>query len=59
VKPGDRVEVTGIYRVTSVRLNTDRRTVRNVFRTFVDVVTFVKSDKNRYNNAANDMEADN
>ncbi len=37
-KPGDRVEITGILRATPVRLNPRMRTVRSVFRTYIDCV---------------------
>eukprot|EP00768_Dysnectes_brevis_P004848 gnl/Dysnectes_brevis/3512_a4458_519.p1 GENE.gnl/Dysnectes_brevis/3512_a4458_519~~gnl/Dysnectes_brevis/3512_a4458_519.p1 ORF type:complete len:794 (+),score=293.77 gnl/Dysnectes_brevis/3512_a4458_519:88-2469(+) len=37
-RPGDRVQVTGIYRAVPVRMNRTQRTVKRVFRTFVDVV---------------------
>lgn len=37
-KPGDRVEITGILRATPVRLNPKRRTVRAVFRTYIDCI---------------------
>ncbi|CDF40985.1 DNA replication licensing factor MCM4 [Chondrus crispus] len=36
VKPGDRVEVTGILRATPIRLNAKMRTVRSVYRTYID-----------------------
>ena len=41
-KPGDRIEVTGILRASSLRTNTRQRAVKAVFRTFVDAchVTF-------------------
>lgn len=38
VKPGDRVEVTGILRATPVRINPKLRVVRSVFRTYIDCV---------------------
>lgn len=38
VKPGDRVEVTGILRATPVRVNPKLRVVRSVFRTYIDCV---------------------
>lgn len=38
VKPGDRVEVTGILRATPVRLNPKKRVVRSVFRTYIDCI---------------------
>ena len=48
VKPGDRVEVTGVYRAQGVRVNSAKRTLNNIYRTFIDVVNFVKSDTRRY-----------
>ena len=48
VKPGDRVEITGIYKAMGVRLNPARRTLRNVYRTYIDVITYIKTDKRRY-----------
>ena len=38
VKPGDRVVVTGIFRSTPVRVNPRQRTLKSLFRTFIDVV---------------------
>ena len=49
VKPGDRVEITGIYKAMGVRLNPARRTLKNVYRTYVDVITYIKTDKRRFN----------
>lgn len=49
VKPGDRVEVIGIYKATGVRLNAQKRTLKNVYRTYIDVVSYVKSDAKRFN----------
>ena len=44
-KPGDRVEVTGIFRATSVRTNPRHRTLRSIYKTFVDIVHIKKLDK--------------
>lgn len=38
VKPGDRVEVTGIFRGQPVRVNPRARTQKSLYKTFVDVV---------------------
>lgn len=38
VKPGDRVEITGMLRAVPVRVNPKNRTVRSVFRTYIDCV---------------------
>jgi len=48
VRPGDRVEITGIYKAMGIRVNANKRTLKNVYRTYVDVVTYVKSDKRRF-----------
>lgn len=48
VKPGDRVEVIGIYKAMGVRTNSMRRTLKNVYRTYIDVINYVKVDKKRY-----------
>ena len=41
-KPGDRVELTGIYRGIPVRTNSRRREVKSVFKTYVDAVHIKK-----------------
>ncbi|KAJ2156928.1 MCM DNA helicase complex subunit, partial [Coemansia sp. RSA 552] len=38
VRPGDRIEVTGIYRGEPVRSNPRTRSVQAIYRTYVDVV---------------------
>lgn len=48
VRPGDRVEITGIYKAMGVRVNANKRTLKNVYRTYIDVITYVKADKKRY-----------
>jgi len=46
-KAGDRVELTGIFKVTPVRVNPRMRTVKSVHKTYVDVVHVQKVDKKR------------
>ncbi|KAJ3200258.1 hypothetical protein HDU67_002177, partial [Dinochytrium kinnereticum] len=46
-KPGDRVEVTGIFRAIPVRVNPRQRTIKSLFRTYVDVVHIKKTDHRR------------
>ncbi|KAF7841021.1 DNA replication licensing factor MCM4 [Senna tora] len=46
-KPGDRVEVTGIYRAMSVRVGPTQRTVKSLFKTYVDCLHIKKTDKSR------------
>jgi DNA replication licensing factor MCM4 len=55
-KPGDRVEITGVYRAMSSRLNPRRRTVKTVFKTYIDAVHIKKADKGRF--GAEDAHAD-
>lgn len=44
VQPGDRVFVTGIYRAQPIRANPTQRNVKSVYKTYIDVVHYAKSD---------------
>ncbi|KAJ9189680.1 hypothetical protein P3X46_000943 [Hevea brasiliensis] len=55
-KPGDRV--TGIYRAMSVRVGPTQRTVKSVFKTYIDCLHITKTDKSRML-AEDPMEVDN
>ena len=57
VKPGDRVEVVGIYRAIGIRVNANIRTVKNIYRTYLDVIGYVKTDKRRYEMGDDDQNA--
>eukprot|EP00656_Telonema_subtile_P033974 TRINITY_DN38123_c0_g1_i2.p1 TRINITY_DN38123_c0_g1~~TRINITY_DN38123_c0_g1_i2.p1 ORF type:complete len:676 (+),score=134.55 TRINITY_DN38123_c0_g1_i2:431-2458(+) len=46
-KPGDRVEVTGIFRAMAIRKNQHFRNLGSVFKTYIDVVHFKKADDHR------------
>ena len=46
-KAGDRVEVTGIFRGNPVRVNPRQRTIKSLFKTYVDVLHIQKVDKRR------------
>ena len=46
-KAGDRVEVTGIFRSNPVRVNPRQRTIKNLFKTYIDVLHIQKVDKKR------------
>ena len=46
-KAGDRIEATGIFRANPVRINPRMRTIKSLFKTYVDVVHIQKSDKRR------------
>jgi DNA replication licensing factor MCM4 len=46
-KAGDRVEITGIFKCTQVRINPRQRSVKNIFKTYVDCLHVQKVDKQR------------
>ncbi len=46
-KAGDRIEVTGIFRGDPVRINPRQRTVKALFKTYIDVLHIQKVDKKR------------
>jgi DNA replication licensing factor MCM4 len=50
VKPGDRCEVVGIYRALGIRTNPHVRTLKNIYRTYIDVIGYTKTDSKRYEN---------
>lgn len=50
VKPGDRCEVVGIYRAQGIRTNPHVRTLKNIYRTYIDVIGYTKTDSKRYEN---------
>jgi DNA replication licensing factor MCM4 len=46
-KPGDRIEITGIFRGVSVRVNPRQRAIKSLFKTYVDIVHIKRTDKKR------------
>ncbi len=48
---GARVEVTGIYRATPLRVNPRMRTLKAVYKIHIDVVHFRKTEKRDANDA--------
>jgi DNA replication licensing factor MCM4 len=48
-KPGDRVEITGVYRARHTRPSQKRSTQRAVYITFLDAIHFKKTDERRMN----------
>lgn len=46
-KAGDRVQLTGIFRVSPVRVNPRQRALKSVHKTYVDVLHIQKVDKKR------------
>lgn len=45
VRPGDKVEVTGIFRAVPMRASSRQRVVKSVFKTYIDVVHFRRVDE--------------
>lgn len=48
IRPGDRVEVVGIYRTQGVRVRRKRNALRSVFNTYIDLISFEIMEDNRY-----------
>ncbi|PVG01629.1 putative replication licensing factor MCM4 [Serendipita vermifera] len=46
-KPGDRLTITGIFRSVPVRVNPRQRTIRSLFKTYIDVVHIKRGDSKR------------
>lgn len=46
-KAGDRVQITGIFRVSPVRVNPRQRTIKSIYKTYVDVLHVQKVDRKR------------
>lgn len=46
-KAGDRVQLTGIFRVSPVRVNPRQRALKSIYKTYVDVLHIQKVDKRR------------
>merc|ERR1740121_1220528 len=47
VRPGDRIEVTGIYRAAPVRPNQNWRQCSSVYRTYVDAIAIAAEQKGK------------
>jgi DNA replication licensing factor MCM4 len=52
VKPGDRVEITGIYKAAASRLNPKRSQLSTIYKTYVDAIHFKKTESTRLANEA-------
>ncbi|CAG8710845.1 25666_t:CDS:10, partial [Dentiscutata erythropus] len=55
-RPGDKVELTAIYRSTPIRVHPRKRTIKALFKTYLDVVHIAKADQNRQNDNLFDPE---
>ncbi|KAA8909460.1 MCM2/3/5 family-domain-containing protein [Sphaerosporella brunnea] len=57
-RAGDRIEVTGIFRSVPVRVNPRQRSIKNLFKTYVDVLHIQKVDKRRLGQDTSTLEAE-
>jgi len=57
-KPGDRVQITGIYRGQPMRVKSTQRALKSVYKTYIDVVHFQRTDKTRMGEGGLTDEAD-
>lgn len=55
-KPGDFIELTGIFRASGVRLLPRTRTLKSVYRVYIDANSIHKDQLNRYLISAAEME---
>ena len=55
-KPGDRMEVTGIYRAQAMRVKATQKTLKSVYRTYIDVIHFKRTEKGRMGEAVAENE---
>eukprot|EP00418_Pyrodinium_bahamense_P030773 CAMPEP_0179148348 /NCGR_PEP_ID=MMETSP0796-20121207/71785_1 /TAXON_ID=73915 /ORGANISM="Pyrodinium bahamense, Strain pbaha01" /LENGTH=915 /DNA_ID=CAMNT_0020849059 /DNA_START=90 /DNA_END=2840 /DNA_ORIENTATION=- len=56
VRPGDRVEVTGIYRAAAVRPMRNLKMCSSVYRTYIDAISIGSEQKGRVDLTADDLE---
>ena len=47
VKPGDAVEIIGIYRAQQIRVSRNKRILHSLFRTYIDVVSVTHLHENK------------
>ncbi|GFH54761.1 cdc21-like protein [Chaetoceros tenuissimus] len=55
VRPGDRIEVTGVFRAQPRRVNPKISRVKSVYRTYVDVVHFRRVSGDKGHGASNNL----
>nr|XP_033505529.1 DNA replication licensing factor MCM4 [Epinephelus lanceolatus] len=47
VQPGDRINITGVYRAVPMRVNPRQSNVKSVYKTHIDAIHFRKTDEKR------------
>ncbi len=48
IRPGDRVELVGIYRAQSVKIQRIKSNLKSVFNTYIDVISYRILEENRF-----------
>jgi DNA replication licensing factor MCM4 len=56
VKPGDRIDITGIFRVVPQRLNAKMRRLKTIFKSFIDVIHYRKTGNRMSTDESNESE---
>ena len=57
VRPGDRVEVCGIFKANPIRVNQRQRRLKSLFRTYLDVVHIKRVDNNNVESFSDEKSA--
>lgn len=52
------MEITGIYKAMGVRVNANKRVLKNIYRTYIDVINYVKSDKKSFDISEKEQNGD-
>lgn len=47
VKPGDKIQVIGIYKLQSLRVNPKIRSLNSIFKSYIDVIYYKKTGNNK------------
>ncbi len=48
MKPGDRVEIIGIYRAQASKIQINKKTLKSIFGTYVDLISYNIIEDNRF-----------
>ena len=46
-KPGDRITITGIYKVEGMRVNPHMRLLKSVYKTFIDAIHISRDERSK------------
>lgn len=54
MRPGDRVEVIGIYRTQGQKVKRNRNNLKSVFNTYIDLVSFTVIEEDKFRSMLGD-----